>query len=194
MPVFLFTSKLFLLAFFCLACHGLTGAGFVFYRNPYSGQWTLNQSYPSPAGYQGHFGYAVDIAQNYSVIGAYGFDDLRGSVYLADRAPEEVAVPTMAPSLAATAAPSNPAEVLSGGGLNRRVNKSELTLGMVLALALGVLIIAAATGLICYCCCCMVPIIPLLKKKKKKEEVRYIFFLGSNRLFTHFFEFNNAIL
>jgi len=151
-------------------CHGLTGAGFVFYRNPYSGQWTLNQSYPSPAGYQGHFGYAVDIAQNYSVIGAYGFDDLRGSVYLADRAPEEVPVPTMAPSFAATAAPSNPAEVLSGGGLNRRVNKSELTLGMVLALALGVLIIAAATGLICYCCCCMVPIIPLLKKKKKKEE------------------------
>lgn len=155
------------------ACHGLTGSGFVFYRNPYSGQWQLNQSYPSPAGYQGHFGYAVDIAQNYSVIGAYGYDDLRGAVFLADRAPEIVPVPPVV-FVEPTMAPTGPAEVLSGGGLNRRVNKTSLTLGMVLALALGVLIVAAATGLVCYCCCCMVPIIPLLKKKKKKEEVRPI--------------------
>lgn len=56
-----------------LACHGLIGAGFVFYRDPVSGHWTLNQSYPSPAGPEGHFGYAVDIAKNYSVIGAWGF-------------------------------------------------------------------------------------------------------------------------
>ncbi len=149
----------------------------MFYRNPYSGKWDLNQSYPSPAGHEGHFGYSVDIAQNYSVIGAYGFDDLRGAVYLADRDPEVVPPPPVV-LLEPTAAPSAvPGEVLSGGGLNRRINKSELTLGMVLALALGVLIIAAATGLICYCCCCMVPIIPLLKKKKKKEEVRVTFFV-----------------
>lgn len=58
------------------ACHGLIGSGFVFTRDPISGHWSLNQSYPSPAGTEGHFGYAVDIAKNYSVIGAYGFGEL----------------------------------------------------------------------------------------------------------------------
>lgn len=35
--------------------------------------WTLNQSYPSPAGKEGHFGYAVAINSNVTAIGAYGF-------------------------------------------------------------------------------------------------------------------------
>lgn len=52
-------------------CFGLTGAGFVFNKGPNG--WQLNQSYPSPAGKEGHFGYAVDINANYSAIGAYGF-------------------------------------------------------------------------------------------------------------------------
>jgi hypothetical protein len=54
-------------------CFGLTGAGFVF--NKYAEGWVLNQSYPSPAGKEGHFGYAVDINANYSAIGAYGFGE-----------------------------------------------------------------------------------------------------------------------
>lgn len=56
------------------ACFGLTGAGFVYNKEPTG--WILNQSYPSPAGHEGHFGYAVDINANYSAIGAYGFGKL----------------------------------------------------------------------------------------------------------------------
>jgi hypothetical protein len=148
-------------------CFGLTGAGFVYNRGPNG--WTLNQSYPSPAGHEGHFGYAVDINANYSAIGAYGFDNLRGSIYLADRTPHDYPDPVV-PTFVPTAAPSAPSEILSGGTLNRKVGSNGLTLGMILALALGALIIAGTTGLVIYCCCCMIPIIPVLKKKKKKEE------------------------
>jgi len=59
----------------------LIGSGFVFTRDPVSGHWGLNQSYPSPAGTEGHFGYAVDIAKNFSVIGAYGFGELALSLH-----------------------------------------------------------------------------------------------------------------
>ena len=71
-PIFLhaYVSMLFC-DVYCAACHGETGAGFIFHREQTG--WQLNQSYPSPAGETGHFGYAVDISSTYSVIGAYGF-------------------------------------------------------------------------------------------------------------------------
>lgn len=56
---------------FLTACHGLKGAAFVYMKQ--ENGWTLNQSYPSPAGKEGHFGYAVDINSNVTAIGAYGF-------------------------------------------------------------------------------------------------------------------------
>jgi hypothetical protein len=30
----------------------------------------------SPAGYNGHFGYSVDISENNAIIGAYGYSKL----------------------------------------------------------------------------------------------------------------------
>jgi hypothetical protein len=96
-------------------------------------------------------------------------DELRGSIYLADRRPHRY-IPPPVPVPAPTAAPTPKSEILSGGGLNRTVGDTGLTLGQLLALALGVLVVAGTVGMIIYCCCCMVPIIPLLKKKKKKEE------------------------
>jgi len=145
-------------------CFGLTGAGFVYHKG--EDGWTLHQAYPSPAGPDGHFGYAVDINANYSAIGAYGFDELRGAIYLAERDPYNYTPIIPSPTMS----PTQPADTLSGGGLNKPVGKSGLTLGMILALALGALIVAGSAGLLIYCCCCMVPIIPVLKKKKKKEE------------------------
>lgn len=96
-------------------------------------------------------------------------DFLRGSIYLADRRPHKLE-PSDPPFFLPTAPPSSPTDILSGGGLDRTVGNTGLTLGTILALALGFLIVSGSTGLIIYCCCCMVPIIPLLKKKKKKEE------------------------
>ena len=94
---------------------------------------------------------------------------MRGSIYLADRRPHKLEH-SDPPFFLPTAPPSSPTDILSGGSLDRTVGNTGLTLGTILALALGFLIVSGSTGLVIYCCCCMVPIIPLLKKKKKKEE------------------------
>lgn len=96
-------------------------------------------------------------------------DELRGSIYLAEF-PKYTYEALPSPTTVPTMQPSSPSEVLSGGSLTNEVGNTGLSLGLILALALGALILAATTGLIIYCCCCMVPIIPLVKKKKKKEE------------------------
>jgi len=49
-----------------------SGAVFVYY-NPTGEHWTLNVTFPSPAGFNGHFGFDVDISPSYVIIGAYGF-------------------------------------------------------------------------------------------------------------------------
>lgn len=63
-----------------LACGQNTGAGFIYFRSYLNNHtmgsnftWVLNQTYASPAGENGHFGYSVGIHPNYSIFGAYGY-------------------------------------------------------------------------------------------------------------------------
>lgn len=143
-----------------------TGGAFVYFRNSARARsdptaWALNYSLPSPAGFQGHFGYSVDVCDDYAVSGAYAFDDLRGSVYLVSF-PKPTLEPTLAPVLAPT---DNAGQSLST--VTTAIAKQKK---MMEILAIGILaLVGALTSACCIYLCCIPPA-PLKKKKKEEEE------------------------
>lgn len=140
-----------------------TGAAFIYFRTPDRPRedmnpWQLNYSLPSPAGSEGRFGYAVDVCDNYAVSGAFGYDDLRGSVYLIGFPRPQ---PTMAPTLAPTAG-GNDAQSLNT--ITSAVAKQEK---MMEILGIGVLTLV---GVLTSACCIYLCCVPVAGKKKKEEE------------------------
>lgn len=160
-------------------CGANVGAGFVYHRdNRQSDVWLYNASYESPAGSLGHFGFAVDISDSYSAIGAYGYNDLQGSIYLAARTSHvdplnPTSMPSTPPSATPTAIPTSSPNagigVLNFGDDEVPQADDQLEVGLLIALFLAVLLAAGAAAVAIYCCCC-IPVVVLGKKKKKKEE------------------------
>eukprot|EP01033_Poteriospumella_lacustris_P005040 gene5039-3598_t len=144
-----------------------TGAAFVYFRKTDAprnsgGAWQLNYSLPSPAGNKSHFGYAVDICDDFAVSGAYGFDDLRGSVYL-------IGFPKTEPTFAPTLAPTD------SGAQSFNTVTSALAKQKKMMEILGIGVLALVTVLTSACCIylCCIPVAPKKKKKEEEEESPY---------------------
>jgi hypothetical protein len=145
-----------------------TGAAFIYFRTPGRPRddlspWQLNYSLPSPAGYKGSFGYAVDICDYYAASGAFGFDDLRGSVYL-------VGFPRPQPTMSPTLAPTGAIDSQSLNTITTAVAKQGK---MMEILAIGVLVLVSVLTSACCIYLCCVPVVGKKKKKEEEEESPY---------------------
>jgi hypothetical protein len=154
----------------------ITGSAFTYVRNfsdPSLSNWIMENALPSAAGPEGHYGYAVDICSTYSGVGAYGYDDLRGGIFLVCRGPQNVSptrAPVVAVSVQPTSRPTTNAEKFNGGEFTGG-KKERWPWGLLLAIILALLVAAAGTGAtIYYCCMCCCGAPPVIAKKKKKEE------------------------
>lgn len=99
-------------------------------------------------------------------------DDLRGGMFLACRDGAPSPAPTSQPSAQPTSAPSQFGAVVNSRDDGIVINKTKWPWGILVAILIGVCLMAVILGLIIYCCCwfCCFPVAIVDKKKKKKKK------------------------